>query len=133
MSDDFVTRKEFNDFKSRVEPMFEDWRRHAGDGSEGGRRREAEDRREARSLIEEGDLDGAGKLLGVDRAHAGQEGDESYGRRLLAALVGAEAADAADPRPSEAAPENEKAPEDDGSTGGSEGDGGEGAEGQTQA
>ena len=53
----------------------------------------------AREHLDAGDLDKAGAALKLDRAHGGEESDESYGRRLHAAVDGSVSADAAKPRP----------------------------------
>jgi hypothetical protein len=67
---------------------------------------------EAKTLIDAGDLHKAGLLLKLERimvsgGHAFDESDDSYGRRLLAEVVGADVAGASLPRemdkPSEAA------------------------------
>lgn len=55
-------------------------------------------------------LDASGAELGIERVttaagHAFNEADDSYRRRLLAELVGAEAADAVAPRPAESVPD----------------------------
>lgn len=56
-------------------------------------------RRQAALHLDRGDLDRAGSLLKIDRAHGGGEDDESYGRRLIAEVHGVDAADARNARP----------------------------------
>lgn len=51
--------------------------------------------------LENNDLEEAGRILGIKRAHGGDEDEESYKRRLSAEVHGAEAADAVKPRPTD--------------------------------
>ena len=82
---------ELQALKRRLEPLLQDYEDHAGAS---GRRREEADRAGALSRLDAGDLDGAGKIIGLDRSHGGKEEDESYERRLRAHFVGADAAGA---------------------------------------
>lgn len=103
-------KKDFDDLKRRVTPMLEEYeghlrRRdaaghpdHENDGSEAMFERRAK-RREARQALEAGDVAKAGELIGLERAHGGEEADDSYERRVKADIHGAAAADAVKPRP----------------------------------
>lgn len=66
-----------------------------------GRRQQASSRPNAAIAehhLENGDLGEAGRVLGLERSHDGKETDESYERRLRAAVYGAEKADAVQPQ-----------------------------------
>lgn len=69
----------------------------ASDATHGSRRPMSRDER-AREHLDKKDLNAAGRELRLNRAHEGREDDESYERRLHAAVDGAEAADAVHPR-----------------------------------
>lgn len=103
-----ILKKDFDDLKRRVAPLLEEFEAHArrrdamdrGAPALDGSKEDHEERRhESRRLLEAGDFAKAGELIGLDRAHGGDEADESYERRVRAELHGAAAADAVKPRP----------------------------------
>lgn len=92
--------KEFLALKRRCEPMLADYERHMTRGDlRSDRGPSDEDRHdEAQHHLEAGDLDKAGAEINLGRAHDGKEENESFERRIRAALFGAASADAEKPR-----------------------------------
>ena len=92
--------KEFLALKRRCEPMLADYERHMTRGDlRSDRGPSDEDRHdEAQHHLEAGDLDKAGAAINLGRAHDGKEENESFERRIRAALFGAASADAEKPR-----------------------------------
>jgi hypothetical protein len=101
---------DFAALKARVLPMLEDY--ESARGSRPAVNAPGDAKAAAQEHIDGGRFDDAGQLLGLDRAHDGDEDDESFLRRLLAHIHGAKRADAEAPRPADA--EADDADHDDG-------------------